>query len=91
MLFRKKTEIEVETSQEDEELFINKLVNLAERYDNLGRYLRLNIIDSKRFHEEEKIISDEIAELEKEKNLKAFDDMMGSPMDMLKELFDDRK
>lgn len=86
MLFRKKTEIEVETSQEDEE-FINKLVSLAERYENLESYLRLNIIDPKRFKEEEKIISDEIAELEKEKNLKAFDEMMGEPMDMLKELF----
>ena len=90
MLFRKKTEIEVETSQEDEE-FIDKLMILAERYENLESYLRLNIIDSKRFKEEEKIISDEIAELEKEKNLKAFDEMMGSPMDMLKELFDDRE
>lgn len=88
MLFRKKTEIEVETSQEDEE-FINKLVSLAERYENLESYLRLNIIDSKRFHEEEKIISDEIAELEKEKNIKAFDEMMGQPMDMLKELFNE--
>lgn len=86
MLFRKKTEIEVETSQEDEE-FIDKLMILAERYENLESYLRLNIIDPKRFKEEEKIISDEIAELEKEKNLKAFDDMMGSPMDMLKEIF----
>lgn len=86
MLFRKKTEIEVETSQEDEE-FIEKLMKLAERYENLESYLRLNIIDPKRFKEEEKIISDEIAELEKEKNLKAFDDMMGSPMDMLKEIF----
>lgn len=86
MLFRKKTEIEVETSQEDEE-FIDKLMILAERYENLESYLRLNIIDKKRFQEEEKIISDEIAELEKEKNLKAFDDMMGSPMDMLKEIF----
>lgn len=90
MLFRKKTEIEVETSQEDEE-FIDKLMILAERYENLESYLRLNIIDKKRFQEEEKIISDEIAELEKEKNLKAFDDMMGSPMDMLKELFNDRE
>jgi len=90
MLFRKKTEIEVETSQEDEE-FIDKLMILAERYENLESYLRLNIIDKKRFQEEEKIISDEIAELEKEKNLKAFDDMMGSPMDMLKELFNDGK
>ena len=90
MLFRKKTEIEVETSQEDKE-FIDKLVSLAERYENLESYLRLNIIDSKRFKEEEKIISDEIAELEKEKNLKAFDEMMGSPMDMLKELFNDRE
>ena len=86
MLFRKKTEIEVETSQEDKE-FIDKLMSLAERYENLESYLRLNIIDKKRFQEEEKIISDEIAELEKEKNLKAFDDMMGSPMDMLKEIF----
>ena len=86
MLFRKKTEIEVETSQEDKE-FIDKLVSLAERYENLESYLRLNIIDSKRFKEEEKIISDEIAELEKEKNLKAFDEMMGDPMSMLKELF----
>ena len=90
MLFRKKTEIEVETSQEDKE-FIDKLVSLAERYENLESYLRLKIIDSKRFKEEEKIISDEIAELEKEKNLKAFDEMMGSPMDMLKELFNDRE
>ena len=90
MLFKKKTEIEVETSQEDEE-FIDKLMSLAERYENLESYLRLNIIDPKRFKEEEKIISDEIAELEKEKNLKAFDDMMGSPMDMLKELFHDGK
>lgn len=90
MLFRKKTEIEVETSQEDKE-FIDKLVSLAERYENLESYLRLKIIDSKRFKEEEKIISDEIAELEKEKNLKAFDEMMGDPMNMLKELFNDRE
>lgn len=86
MLFKKKTETEIEVSNEDKE-FIDKLMNLAERYENLESYLRLNIIDSKRFKEEEKIISDEIAELEKEKNLKAFDEMMGSPMDMLKELF----
>ena len=90
MLFRKKTEIEVETSQEDKE-FIDKLMSLAERYENLESYLRLNIIDKNRFQQEEKIISDEIAELEKEKNLKAFDEMMGSPMDMLKELFNDRE
>lgn len=86
MLFKKKTEIEVDIPKEDEE-FALKLMKLAERYESLESYLRLNIIDSKRFHEEEKIISDEIAELEKEKNLKAFDDMMGQPMDMLKELF----
>lgn len=86
MLFKKKTETEIEVSSEDKE-FIDKLMALAERYENLESYLRLNIIDSKRFKEEEKIISDEIAELEKEKNLKAFDDMMGSPMDMLKEMF----
>ena len=86
MLFKKKTETEIEVSNEDKE-FIDKLVSLAERYENLESYLRLNIIDSKRFHEEEKIISDEIAELEKEKNLKAFDEMMGDPMSMLKELF----
>ena len=86
MLFKKKTETEIEVSSEDKE-FIDKLIALAERYENLESYLRLNIIDKKRFQEEEKIISDEIAELEKEKNLKAFDDMMGSPMDMLKEIF----
>lgn len=86
MLFKKKTETEIEVSNDDKE-FIDKLMSLAERYENLESYLRLNIIDSKRFHEEEKIISDEIAELEKEKNLKAFDEMMGSPMDMLKEIF----
>lgn len=90
MLFKKKTETEIEVSNEDKE-FIDKLMSLAERYENLESYLRLNIIDSKRFKEEEKIISDEIAELEKEKNLKAFDEMMGSPMDMLKELFNDRE
>lgn len=86
MLFKKKTETEIEVSNEDRD-FIDKLMILAERYENLESYLRLNIIDKKRFQEEEKIISDEIAELEKEKNLKAFDDMMGSPMDMLKEIF----
>lgn len=86
MLFKKKTETEIEVSNDDKE-FIDKLMALAERYENLESYLRLNIIDSKRFKEEEKIISDEIAELEKEKNLKAFDEMMGSPMDMLKEIF----
>lgn len=86
MLFKKKTETEIEVTNEDKE-FIDKLMVLAERYENLESYLRLNIIDSKRFHEEEKIISDEIAELEKEKNLKAFDEMMGEPMDMLKEIF----
>ncbi len=90
MLFKKKTETEIEVSNEDKE-FIDKLMSLAERYENLESYLRLNIIDPKRFKEEEKIISDEIAELEKEKNLKAFDDMMGQPMDMLKELFNDRE
>lgn len=90
MLFKKKTEIEVEIPKEDEE-FALKLMKLAERYESLESYLRLNIIDKNRFKEEEKIISDEIAELEKEKNLKAFDDMMGSPMDMLKEIFGDGK
>lgn len=88
MLFKKKTETEIEVSNEDKE-FIDKLMALAERYENLESYLRLKIIDPKRFKEEEKIISDEIAELEKEKNLKAFDEMMGQPMDMLKELFNE--
>ena len=88
MLFKKKTETEIEVSNEDKE-FIDKLMSLAERYENLESYLRLNIIDSKRFKEEEKIISDEIAELEKEKNLKAFDEMMGDPMNMLKEIFNE--
>lgn len=86
MLLKRKTEIEVETSQEDKE-FLDKLVSLADRYEHLVSYLRLNIIDPKRFKEEEKIIGDEIAELEEKKNLKAFDEMMGDPMSMLKELF----
>lgn len=86
MLFKKKTEVEIETSKEDEE-FLEKLNMWKMRYEDLVSNRNLKKIDDARFLAEEKIISDEIAEAEKEKNLKAFDEMMGDPMSMLRDLF----
>lgn len=88
MLFKKKTEVEIETSKEDEE-FLEKLNMWKMRYEDLVSNRNLKKIDDARFLMEEQIISDEIAEAEKEKNLKAFDEMMGEPMEMLRKLFDE--
>ena len=71
-----------------------KLENLKIRLEYLDRDLRLGSISKKQYSKEKELICKELAELEKEsmsETDKAFDEMMGNPMEMIDKMFEVKK
>ena len=83
MLFKKKTEVEVELTEEDIKT-LRRLEMLRMRYESFKSDHNLEKVDDVRYKEEEEIISNELDELE---HASAFDEMMGHPLDYLDEIF----
>lgn len=81
MLFKKKTEVEVELNDEDVKT-LKRLEMLRMRYEQLKSDHNQKIVDDIRYKEEEQIINEELDEV-----ASAFDSMMGHPLDYLDEIF----
>ncbi len=81
MLFKKKTEVEIELSEDDVKT-LRRLEMLRLRYESLKSDHNLEKVDDVRYKEEEQIINDEIDEV-----ANRFDEMMGHPLDYLDDIF----
>ena len=81
MLFKKKTEVEVELNAEDVKT-LKRLEMLRMRYESLVSDHNQKKVDDIRYKKEEQIISEELDEV-----ASAFDDMMGHPLDYLDDIF----
>ena len=79
MLFKKKTEVEVELNDEDVKT-LKRLEMLRTRYEQLKSDHNQKKVDDIRYKEEEQIINEELDEV-----ASAFDSMMGHPLDYLDE------
>ncbi len=86
MIFKKKTEIEVEVTDTDIEMekLRAKVEMYKTRYESLLSDLTLQKISDVDFAKEEKEIMDEV---EEDINRYGFDDLMGKPMEWMEDLF----
>lgn len=90
MIWKKKTEVEVEFTEEDYEAekLKEKIRMYKRRIDSLVSDHNQQKVDDIQFKKEEGQILDEV---EEDINKYGFDDMMGNPVEYLKEIFNVEK
>lgn len=84
MLFKKRTEVEVELTEEEIDN-LEKIEMLRRRFEALHSDHLLNKVSDAQYQREEEIINKEIDDLQR--NINGFDDMMGHPIEYLDEIF----